>query len=56
MTPIGRRLMELLLTPKPLLKVELLFEDMLAVRATTELRLGTDAGVAPPPPEAAAGR
>ncbi len=53
MTPTGRKLMELLLKPKPLLKVKLLLEDMRAVRATPDL--GADAGVASPPP-AAAGR
>ncbi len=51
MTRTGTWLMELLLTPKPLLKVELLLEDMLVVtlvRVTTDL--GSHAGVAPPPP------
>ncbi len=46
--------MELLFTTKPLLKVELLLEDMLAVRVTPDL--GADAGVIPPPPEAASGK
>ncbi len=54
MTRTGTRLKELLLMPKPLLKVELLLEDKLAVRATTDL--GADACVAPPPPEAAANK
>ena len=55
MTRTSTRLTELLLTPKLQLKVELLLEDVRAVRATTHL--GTQAGVAPPPPpEAAAGR
>jgi hypothetical protein len=47
MTRTGTRLTELLLTPKPLLEVELLLEDMLVVRATTDL--GAHAGIAPPP-------
>ncbi len=48
----GTRLTELLLTPKPLLEVELLLEDVLVVRATTDL--GAHAGIAPPPPYALA--
>ena len=48
MTRTGTRLTELLLTPKPLLEVELLLEDVLVVRATTDL--GAHAGIAPPPP------